>query len=201
MNWPEVQVFKNLTIYKANFNQINIPISSLIWTSITTSNSFKMNFSFVGTDTPSWIYVDPMISAIVGSSDKMDVKYNVLFTFKVYGSVIQRTLVLSIPKWPMAHWLLWISSVVWTSCESSYQLVEDKWIESSDQKTVESMKSAANTLGTAAQVVNAALVAGTLGAASLSPMISVQIVFWVAGYYQMLMTLLVLRYILPDNLK
>ena len=183
------------------FNQVNIPISDLFWSNSNSPPSYQLYFSFAGVSTPSWISIDSFTSSVVGNSDKMDVKYNIIFKIISYGVTYERTLILVIPKCPIKHWLVCTSSTVCISWETNYYLNSNQWIQTSEAKTVETMKNTASTAGFACQILNIIAVAGAATAFGVSSAISIQIIFWLSGFYQLLMTVLVLRYIIPDNLK
>jgi len=147
-----------------------------------------------------WLAIDSFTSSIYGSTTSHGSQFTVDVKIDVSGSVQTRSFILNVLECPQSHWLTWTDASICTQCDTDSDLIDTSCQTKESAVKINEMVETADLVG-AYTAVGAAAVITVISISSLSTSSSSQLMFSMFGYYQLLSTVLILQYEIPETLK
>jgi hypothetical protein len=193
----EVQVVQYTPLVYNTYGSVSIPIADMYCRKIPPISFFDVSLTIEGLPI-SWLFVNSTSKLIEGTTKSHGMSYVVRTNISILNSTYYRDVTLNILKWPDSNWISCSSATECTEWHVEYRLTSNV-CESSNEEQKE-LTSVADTMGTTAAVATGVTIAGTIALSSFSSGSSPQMIFTLAGYYQLLSSILLLRYNIPKTL-
>ena len=170
-----------------------VSIPSPFWTAKGTATT-DIKILDLGGSEVTWLSVDASTGNIIGTAPELEVshKFSIKLTTNEFSYTV--SLFLTILPWNLDHCKVW-SSDGWAECEVGYSVNNQTKFWEVFIASEESTKA----LGTALAVITTAAVASSVVISKFNPRSSIQSLFTVSEYFQLLWALLLLKTQLPEK--
>ena len=193
-------VYSNQTVVLTSYGDIDVSISSVFWDNSVSSDTYAISITVDGVPSPSWLSIDPLNSHLVGSTQSHGQTFQITLGIDVDDISAGRNLTLQILEWTLSGWLTCSDASTCTQWDSLYELKGGSWVKTQESIDIENMKETAKVMGVSTATVSSAAMISTVSVASLASVLtSPQMMFTLAGFYQLLLTLILLNYRIPDT--